>query len=130
MGGEPPAILASGGGRAWWLEAPMQNLYGRPPIALPGWVTLRSDINYRSPKDILERLNRLLPLQHPLQAGSPLTGSDVDIVSYNDTADMIAKTVDAVKQCVGLGFKRSHIALITYHGRESSRLTPYTKLGT
>jgi hypothetical protein len=42
---------------------------------------------------------------------------------------MIAKTVDAVKQCVGASFKRSHIALITYRGRESSRFTPYTKLG-
>ena len=71
----------------------------------------------------------MLPLQHPLEAGSPLTGSEVDIVSYTDTADMIAKTVDAVKRCISGGFKRSHIALITYRGRESSRLTPYTKLG-
>ncbi|MCJ7837645.1 MAG: hypothetical protein MUP61_00330, partial [Burkholderiales bacterium] len=41
------------GGRAWWLEDPMQNLYGRASVPLPGWVSIRSDINYRSPKDIL-----------------------------------------------------------------------------
>lgn len=29
-------------GRAWWLEDPMQNLYGRPPVELPGWVVLRA----------------------------------------------------------------------------------------
>ena len=107
----------------------MQNLYGRPPVPLPGWVSLRSDINYRSPKDILDTLNRLLPLQHPVEAGSPLTGSEVDIVSYTDTSDLIAKTVSAVTQCIGLGFKRPHIALITYRGRENSKLTPYDKLG-
>lgn len=117
------------GGRAWWLEDPMQNLYARPPLPLPGWVSLRSDINYRSPKDILDTLNRLLPLPHAVEAGSPLTGSKVDIVSYTDTSDMIAKTVSAVTQCIGLGFKRPHIALITYRGRENSKLTPFDKLG-
>ncbi len=117
------------GGRAWWLEDPMQNLYGRPPAPLADWVNLRSDINYRTPKDILDALNRLLPLQHPVEAGSPLTGSEVDIVSYADTADLIAKTVAAVTNCIGLGFKRQHIAIITYRGRESSRLSPFDKLG-
>jgi len=117
------------GGRAWWLEDPMQNLYARPGVALAGWVSLRSDVNYRSPKEILDTLNRLLPLQHPVEAGSPLSGGEVDIVSYADTADLIAKTVSAVTRCIGLGFKRSHIALITYRGRERSKLTPYDRIG-
>ncbi len=117
------------GGRAWWLEDPMQNLYGRPPVSLPGWVTLRSDVNYRSPKDILDSLNRLLPLERPLEPGSPLAGTDVEIVTYTDTKDLIAKTISAVTRCIGLGFKRPHIALITYRGRENSKLTPYDKLG-
>jgi hypothetical protein len=117
------------GARAWWLEDPMQNLYARAPVSLPGWVTLRSDINYRSPKDILVTLNRVLPLERPMEAGSPLTGSDVDIVSYTDPKDLIAKTVSAVTRCIGLGFKRPHIALVTYRGRENSKLTPYEKLG-
>ena len=117
------------GGRAWWLEDPMQNLYGRAPIALPGWVSLTSDINYRSPKDILDRLNQMLPLAARMDSGSPLTGSDVDIVSYTDTKDLVAKTISAVTRSIGLGFKRGHIALVTYRGRESSRLTPYDKLG-
>lgn len=64
-----------------------------------------------------------------MEAGSPLTGSEVDIVSYTDTSDMIAKTVSAVTKCIGLGFKRAHIALITYRGRENLKLTPYDKLG-
>ncbi|HYC48091.1 MAG TPA: ATP-binding domain-containing protein [Burkholderiales bacterium] len=117
------------GGRAWWLEDPMQNLYGRAPIALPGWVTLRSDTNYRSPKDILSILNRALPLEHPVEAGSPLTGSEVEILTYGDTSDLIAKTTLAITQCVRLGFKRPDIALITFRGREHSKLTPFDRLG-
>ena len=92
-------------------------------------MSLRSDINYRSPKDILDTLNRMLPLEHPVEAGSPLTGSEVDIVSYSDDADLIAKTVGAVTDCIRAGFKRSHIAVISYRGREHSKLAPYDKLG-
>jgi hypothetical protein len=116
-------------GRAWWLEDPMQNLYGRPSVPLVGWVSLRSDINYRSPKDILDTLNRMLPLEHPVESGSPLTGSEVDIVSYAGDADLIAKTVGAVTGCIRAGFKRSHIAVISYRGREHSKLAPFDKIG-
>ena len=117
------------GGRAWWLEDPMQNLYGRASARLPGWVSIRSDVNYRSPKDILDTLNRMLPLEHPAEAGSPLTGSEVDIVSYAGDADLIAKTVGAVTNCIRAGFRRQHIAVISYRGREHSKLAPYDKLG-
>jgi len=117
------------GGRAWWLEDPMQNLYARPPLALPGWVTLRSDVNYRTPKDVLETINRLLRPEQAMEAGSPLVGSEVDIVCYADTKDLIAKSVSAVTRAIGLGFKRPHIALVTYRGREHSKLAPYDKLG-
>ena len=71
----------------------------------------------------------MLPLQHPVEAGSPLTGPEVEIVSYTDTRDLISRTISAVTKCIGLGFKRPHIALITYRGRQNSRLTPYDKIG-
>ena len=116
-------------GRIWWLEDPMQNLYTRPQARLSDWVSIRSDVNYRSPKEILDVLNRLLPLQHPVEAGSPLNGYDVEIISYSGPSDLIAKTVSAVTRCIGLGFKRPHIAVVTYRGRQNSLLTPYDKLG-
>ena len=58
-----------------------------------------------------------------------MTGSQVEILSYSDATDLIAKTISAVTHCIGLGFKRSHIALISYRGRENSILAPYDKLG-
>ena len=117
------------GGRAWWLEDPMQNLYARAPLELPGWVTLRSDTNYRSPRDILDTLNRLLPLAHPVEAGSPLSGSEVECLTYCNTRGLIDTTVGAITQSIGAGFKRSHIAVISFRGRENSKLAPYEKLG-
>lgn len=119
------------GGRAWWLEDPMQNLYGRPPLALDDWVCLRAQTNYRSPRAVVELLNRLLPLDPPAEAGSPLAGGEVDISTYADgnSADLIAKSVAAITRAIGAGFRRPHIALITYRGREHSQLSPYDRLG-
>jgi hypothetical protein len=117
------------GGRAWWLEDPMQNLYGRPEVTLPGWVTLRSGTNYRTPRGIVDTLNRMLPMPYPMEAGSPVDGYAFDLLTYADTADLVAKTTSAVTRCIGLGFRRSHIAVVTYRGRESSRLAPLERLG-
>lgn len=120
-------------GRAWWMEDPLQNLYGRAPLELPSWVTIRSETNYRSPQDILAHLNRLLPGGqggHAIEAGSPLTGSEVTIVPYVDTADLIAQTKRAITQCIAAGFKREMIAIVTYRGREHSLFTPFDRLGS
>lgn len=116
-------------GRAWWLEDPMQNLYARPPVELAGWVTIRSETNYRSPQDILAHLKRLLPAGQGVETGSPLTGSKVEIVSYADSAELIAQTKRAITQSIAAGFKREMIAIVTYRGRENSLLTPYQQLG-
>ena len=116
-------------GRAWWLEDPMQNLYRRPPVPLPGWAVLRSDTNYRSPRDVLADLNRLVKLDRPVEAGSPLSGSGVEIFIYKDQQTLIEETKRAISRCLALGFKRPMIAVLTFRGREHSALTPYSKLG-
>jgi hypothetical protein len=117
------------GGRAWWLEDPMQNLYGRRSVSLPGWVGLRADTNYRSPRDVLAMLNRLLPLPRPIEAASPVDSSDIEVITYADTAELLRATVRAVTNCVAAGYKRDMIAVVTYRGREHSALTPYDRIG-
>lgn len=116
-------------GAAWWLEDPLQNLYGRESVPLPGWVVLRSQTNYRSPRDILHYLNALLPESRAVEAGSPLDGSDVDILTYQDTAGLVAQTKKAIGNAIGLGFKRELIALLTFRGKQESALTAYDQLG-
>lgn len=116
-------------GRAWWLEDPMQNLYGRPAVGLPGWALLRSDTNYRSPRDVLGDINRFVGLDRPIEAGSPLSGSGVEILTYSDDNGLITCTKEALARCIGAGFKRSMIAIVTFRGREHSALTPLRELG-
>jgi hypothetical protein len=116
-------------GRAWWLEDPMQNLYGRPPVDLPGWVVLRAQTNYRTPRDILGTLRRLLGPGADIECGSPLDGSDVDILTYAGHADLMDKTKSAIARALGAGFRKDMIAVITYRGREHSAFTPLDHLG-
>jgi hypothetical protein len=116
-------------GKAWWLEDPMQKLYRRPDVELPGWVTLRSDTNYRTPRDILDSLAQLIPLPTQIESGSPLTGSDVEILTYADTSQLIEQTKRAITQCIGAGYKRDMIAVVTFRGREHSALSSYDRLG-
>ncbi|AKU14477.1 hypothetical protein AzCIB_4591 [Azoarcus sp. CIB] len=118
------------GARAWWLEDPLQNLYDRPPVALPGWVRITSARNYRSPVDILSALNRMLPLPQTLEAGSPLTGSDIEFLTWTDSAGLVDATKRAMTRAIGLGFRRDMIATITFRGREHSVFTPFDRLGT
>jgi hypothetical protein len=116
-------------GRAWWLEDPMQNLYGRSPVELPGWVVLRAQTNYRTPRDILDTLQRLVGPGQPIESGSPLDGSDVEILTYEGSADLMDKTKTAITRGLGAGFKKDMIAVVTYRGREHSSFTPLDKLG-
>lgn len=118
-------------GRAIWLEDPMQNLYGREPVALPGWVSLRSAANYRSPRQIVDLLTSIAPAGHQIDAASPFAGADVDVLSYasGDHAQLFSQTKQAITRCLGAGFARSDIALISFRGRDNSVLLNLDALG-
>lgn len=116
-------------GSAWWLEDPLQNLYGREPAPLADWVHLRADTNYRSPRDIVDALNRLLPFGTPLETGCPIADSGIDVLSYRDADDLMTRTVAAVTRAIGAGFRRQQIAIVTYRGREHSAFTGRTRIG-
>lgn len=107
----------------------MQNLYGRPPVELPGWVALRAQTNYRTPRDILGYLQRLVGEEQAIECGSPLDGSDVDILTYTDHADLMDKTKTAITRGLGAGFRKDLIAVVTYRGREHSAFAPLDHLG-
>ncbi|MGZ3181950.1 MAG: ATP-binding domain-containing protein [Telluria sp.] len=121
------------GGRALWLEDPLQNLYGREPVALPGWVTLHADTNYRSPRQVVDMLVGLAGAQGAgaVHAASPFLGADVDYFVYpdGDTAALHDQCKHAVSACLAAGFTRSDIALLSFHGRERSQLLQLDRLG-
>ncbi|HET6720493.1 MAG TPA: ATP-binding domain-containing protein, partial [Rhodocyclaceae bacterium] len=143
---EPPWAAAlfrllAPGGRAWWLEDPMQNLYGRPPVVLPApadWVELRCASNYRTPRAILDSISAMIgdPVapelaEHAAEraAGSPILGRAPEILSYRDDAGLIEQTKRAIGLGIAAGFKRPMIAVLSYRGREKSVLSRLDKLG-
>lgn len=117
------------GGRALWLEDPMQNLYGRPPVALPGWVVLHARGNYRSPRPVVRMLQGLLPEAAGIEAAGPLNDAGLEVLTYRDAAGLSAQVKEGIRQCLAAGYRKSDLAVITYRGREHSALFPNTQLG-
>ncbi len=117
-------------GRAIWLEDPNQNLYGRDSVPLPGWVTLHSDTNYRSPRQIVKILASIGATQSPVDAGSPFKGADIEELTYpeGDTEAMLTQTRRAVTLCLGAGFARHDIAIASFRGREKSAILHLNQL--
>ncbi|KVU99429.1 nuclease [Burkholderia ubonensis] len=128
-------------GAWWWLEDPLQNLYMREPVALPGWVSLKALTNYRSPRDLLDFVcdvvGRVEPLAAELRSGSPFDGSDLVVSAYGDAnaspAALADACIDATKraitQALSLGFRKQDIAVLSYRGREGSALAALDQLG-
>ncbi len=117
------------GARAWWLEDPMQRLYDRAPVALPGWVTLRAEINYRSPRDVLGYVNRLLRPERPIEAASPFEGGDVEFLTYAGADQLLESTTRAVTRALQSGFRLADTVVVTMSGREKSAFAPRTQIG-
>ncbi len=131
-------------GQAYWLEDPLQNLYGRDPVALDGWVTLKADVNYRSPRDIVDAIVPLLmrgaspstaELLQSIEAASPLSGSELDIATWQDsdpetaTRALFDVTMRAITKALAAGYRRSDIVLLTFAGRDHSKLLGLDALG-
>jgi hypothetical protein len=118
-------------GRAIWLEDPTQNLYGREIVPLPGWVTLHSQANYRSPRQIVELLASIGEARQPVDAASPFDGADIEYFVYpqGDLDAMLAQTKHAITVCLGAGFKRQDIAIASFRGREKSAILKLDTLG-
>jgi len=119
--------------RTLWLEDPLQNLYGRPPLALAGWVTLHANSNFRSPRQVVDMLLRLgQETDAPrVEAASPFLGADVAYYVYpdGDVEQLHEQTKHAITACLAAGFARQDIALVSFHGREHSQLLRLDRLG-
>ena len=110
----------------------MQNLYGREMVVLDGWVTLHSQTNYRSPRQIVDMLAAIGGgVREAVEAGSPFDGADIDVLAYaeGDSAAMIAQTKHAITLCLAAGFARHDIAIASFHGRAKSALLDLDTLG-
>lgn len=118
-------------GRAIWLEDPMQNLYGREAVPLPGWVTLHAWSNFRSPRSIVDLLSALAPSPMPIEAASPFAGASVELLIYShlDNETLLAQTRQAITRCLAAGYARNDMAIVSFRGRDNSALLNLDALG-
>lgn len=115
--------------RLLWLEDPMQNLYGHPPAELPGWVRLRASGNFRSPRPVVRLLQSIVPDDVSLEASAPVAGADVEFLVYEGPVELRENVKDAIKQCYSAGFRKHDVVLLSFRGRESSRLLGFNQIG-
>ncbi len=115
--------------RLLWLEDPMQNLYARPPVPLPGWVGLRSFANFRCPRAVVRMLQAVLPVDMPIEAASPIDASEVEILTYRDDASLLQALKEGIRLCYSESFRKEDVAVVTYSGRNNSRLLAYDRIG-
>lgn len=119
-----------------WLEDPSQNLYRKPAVALPAWVTVRSPMNYRNPRQVVELL---LGLQASfdfegsaapeLIPACPLEGLPTEVYGYGDTADLMLQTGRAITHCLKKGFGREQIVVLSVKGLEKSHVLKQAAAG-
>ncbi len=117
------------GARMWWLEDPMQNLYARPTVDLPGFTVMRAQTNYRSPRDVIAYIERTLRPALPLEPASPFAGGVEDPLTYVDAPSLLEATKRAVTLALGAGFRREDIVILTFAGREKSLLRAFDQIG-
>ena len=115
--------------RLLWLEDPMQNLYAREPVPLPGWVGLRSFANYRCPRSVVRMLQGVLPPEMPIEAASPIDAGEVEILTYRDDASLLQVLKEGIRLAYSAGFRKEDVAVVTYSGRNNSRLLAYDRIG-
>lgn len=118
-------------GRALWLEDPMQNLYGRDAVALPGWVSLHAWSNFRSPRHIVDLLSAIAPTGTTIEAASPFAGAEIELLTYadNNPSALQAQTRQAITRCLAAGYTRTDMAIVSFRGRENSVLLNLDTLG-
>ncbi len=116
-------------GRMLWLEDPMQNLYLRPTVELPGWVRLRADGNFRSPRPVARMLQAMLPPDIHIEAQGPFQSSELVLLTYRDAGELAQRVKEAIRLCLAEGFRKSDLALVSFRGREQSQLFSQPHLG-
>lgn len=122
--------LAREDARLLWLEDPLQNLYGRTPVALPGWVGLSASANYRSPRAIVAMLQGLLPAGTAIEAASPFESGEVELLAYAGPEDLHRRVLEALRTCFSAGFRKEDVVVLSFRGREHSELLGLERLGS
>ena len=108
---------------------PDQALYDREGFDLPEATMIRSSDNFRSPRQVTATMNALGLTEIPLVARSAFFGALPGFHSYgkNDPGGLQA-TQRVVNVLLAQGFDAANIALVSFAGRERSKILEVDQL--
>ena len=110
-------------GRLYLMGDPDQALYVREAFELSEAVTIRSSDNFRSPRQITAVMNALKLTGNPLMARSAIEGDFPGFHTYGPSDPGGVRTTERVlKELLAQGFDAANIVLVSYAGRERSKI--------
>ena len=74
-------------------------------------------------------LQDILPVDMPIEAASPIDASEVEILTYSDDASLLQALKEGIRLCYSESFRKEDVAVVTYSGRNNSRLLTYDRIG-
>jgi hypothetical protein len=118
------------GGRLVLMDDPDQLLYAdREPFDLPDAVTVRSRENFRSPRALVELVNRLALTAELVEPMAPLAGEAPKPLVCADPERFPSATEEAVRRCMARGFALQDVAVVSFRGRDRSALLRAESVG-
>ena len=110
-----------------WLEDPLQNLYDRDTVTLPGFVTYNETSNFRTPTSIARFIKQSLGQE--FRQRNTLPGLGVHLFEYGNKSQLEGKLAHRINELVKTGFKMDDIAIISCRGTGSTALKETERLG-
>ena len=109
-------------GKVYLMGDSQQSLYERDAFRVPNAVTIRCQDNFRSPRAVVDAINRLRLLPEPIQARSAFQGEPPGFSTYAPDTDSLIAVEDCLQRLMQDGIHIDDIALLSYAGQQRSQL--------
>lgn len=107
-----------------------QDLYERADFDLPHAVQITSNDNFRSPKRVVDVINQFQLTNEPIQSKSAYIGELPEFISYKDPSSSGLKEIEkCIDSMTAAGYKKEEIAVLSFAGRNKSKLLQLDSLG-
>jgi Holliday junction resolvase-like predicted endonuclease len=107
-----------------------QDLYERDDFDLPDAVQIKSLDNFRSPQRVVDVINQLQLTPEPIQPKSAYLGDLPEFISYKDPSSGGIKEIEkCITSLLSKGYKHEEIAVLSFAGRNKSKLLQLDNLG-
>ena len=117
-------------GRLYVMGDADQQLYARPAFELSGAVSIHCNDNFRSPQRIVDMVNLLKLSNSPIKARSVHAGELPEFRRYIPTESGITQSIQSCVESLVLdGVRLDQIALISFNGKERSKLLALDTIG-